>query len=76
MWLINVSLLQQYQWGGAPAILNIIIMYVYKTWKRSTKPLSSLQQEGWKTFFYPLSSIPFCSTFFSRMAGVPSRLLG
>ena len=33
-------------------------MYVYKTWKRGTKPLSSLQQENWKTFF-SIPSVPF-----------------
>ena len=57
MWLINVSFLQLPVRGRSCHPEHY--MYVYKTWKRGTKPLSSLQQESWKTFFHPFSSSPF-----------------
>ena len=37
-------------WGGGVPAIRDIIYCVFKTWKRGTRPLCSLQQESWKTF--------------------------
>ena len=66
MWLINVS-------GGIPAILDII--YVFLWHESEAQGLSAHCIKKVRKHF-SLPSLPFCSTFISRMAGVPSPLLG
>ena len=44
-------------WGGGVPAIRGIICCVFKTWKRGTRPLCSLQQESWKTFFPPFPPV-------------------
>ena len=44
-------------WGGGVPAIRDIIYCVFKTWKRGTRPLCSLQQESWKTFFPPFPPV-------------------
>ena len=55
MWLINVSFLQLLGRGRSCHPGNYIC--VFMTWKRVTRPLCSLQQESWKTFFPPFPPV-------------------
>ena len=55
MWLINVSFLQLLGRGRSCHPGNYIC--VFMTWKRGTRPLCSLQQESWKTFFPPFPPV-------------------
>ena len=45
-----------YWGGGVPVILDIIYVF-FMTRKRGTRPLCSLQQESWKTFFPPFPPV-------------------
>ena len=55
MWLINVSFLQLLGRGRSCHPGHYIS--VFMTWKRGTRPLCSLQQESWKTFFPPFPPV-------------------
>ena len=67
--------LPSYQRGGVPAILNIMCMFIrHESEAQSLSP--HYNKKVGKHFFHPFSSLPFCTTFISRMAGVLSPLLG
>ena len=51
MRLINVSFFQLP--GRGPSCHPEHYICVFMTWKRGARPLCSLQQESWKTFFLP-----------------------
>ena len=44
-------------WGGDVPAIRDIIYCVFMTGKRVTRPLCSLQQESWKTFFPPFPPV-------------------
>ena len=55
MWLINVPFLQLP--GGGRSCYPGNYICVFMTWKRSTRPLCSLQKESWKTFSPPFPPV-------------------
>ena len=72
MWLINVSFLQLL--SGERALLSSGKLYMCFNDMKAQGLFAHCNKKDGKHFSLP--SLPFGSTFISRMAGVPSPLLG